>query len=161
MNKIVVSGNLAKDIEVRIVNVGDNNFPVASVTVANEVGYGDKKKVTFFNCNFTGEKRIEALEKYLVKGAKVIVSGTMIIENWKDEQGDYHTRPYIKVDEVEIVKFANKKADEIDYSKMKNDELKKIANEKGINIKGKKRNEVIEMLKNYIGEPVDDGDMPF
>ena len=43
MNKIVVSGNLAKDIEVRIVNVGDNNFPVASICVANEVGYGDKK----------------------------------------------------------------------------------------------------------------------
>lgn len=161
MNKIVVSGNLAKDSEVRIVNVGNTNFPVASVTVANEVGYGDKKKVTFFNCNITGEKRIEALEKYLVKGTKVIVSGTMIIENWKDEKGEYHTRPYIKVDDIEIVKFANKKADEPDYSKMKNDELKKIANEKGINIKGKKRNEVIELLKNYIGEVVDEGDMPF
>ncbi len=132
MNKIVVSGNLAKDIEVRIVNVGDNNFPVANITVANEVGYGDKKKAIFFNCNFTGEKRIEALEKYLVKGCKVIVSGSMIIENWKDENDEYHTRSFIKVDDVEIVKFANKKTDEIDYTKMKNDELKKIAKEKGI-----------------------------
>ena len=105
MNKIVVSGNLAKDIEVRIVNVGDSNFPVASVTIANEVGYGDKKKSIFFNCNFTGEKRIEALEKYLVKGAKVIVSGTMVIENWKDEQDEYHTRAYIKVDDIEIARF--------------------------------------------------------
>ena len=105
MNKIVVSGNLANYIEVRIVNVGDNNFPVANITVANEVGYGDKKKVTFFNCNFTGEKRIEALEKYLVKGCKVIVSGIMVIENWKDENDDYHTRPYIKVDDIEIARF--------------------------------------------------------
>ena len=111
MNKIVVSGNLAKDIEVRIVNVGDNNFPVASVTVANEVGYGEKKKVTFFNCNFTGEKRIEALEEYLVKGAKVIVSGTMVIENWKDENEEYHTRPYIKVDDIEIARFKEEKKD--------------------------------------------------
>ena len=105
MNKIVVSGNLAKDIEVRIVNVGDNNFPVATVTVANEVGYGEKKKVSFFNCNFTGEKRIEALEKYLVKGCKVIVSGSMVIENWKDENEEYHTRHYIKVDDIEIARF--------------------------------------------------------
>ena len=105
MNKIVVSGNLAKDIEVRIVNVGDNNFPVANITVANEVGYGDKKTVTFFNCNFTGEKRIEVLEKYLVKGCKVIVSGSMVIENWKDENEEYHTRPYIKVDDIEIARF--------------------------------------------------------
>ena len=111
MNKIVVSGNLVKDIEVRIVNVGDNNFPVANVTVANEVGYGDKKKTTFFNCNFTGEKRIEALEKYLVKGCKVIVSGTMVIENWKDENDEYHTRPYIKVDDIEIAKFKEEKKD--------------------------------------------------
>ena len=109
MNKIVISGNLAKDIEVRIVNVGDNNFPVANITVANEVGYGDKKKAIFFNCNFTGEKRIEALEKYLVKGCKVIVSGSMIIENWKDEQDEYHTRPYIKVDDIEIARFKEEK----------------------------------------------------
>lgn len=109
MNKIVISGNLAKDIEVRIINVGDNNFPVASVTVANEVGYGDKKKVSYFNCNFTGEKRIEALEKYLVKGCKVIVSGSMIIENWKDDQEEYHTRPYIKVDDIEIARFKEEK----------------------------------------------------
>ena len=112
MNKIVVSGNLVKDIEVRIVNVGDNNFPVASVTVANEVGYGDKKKAIFFNCNFTGEKRIEALEKYLVKGCKVIVSGTMVIENWKDENDEYHTRPYVKVDDIEIARFKEENQEE-------------------------------------------------
>ena len=111
MNKIVISGNLVKDIEVRIVNVGDSNFPIANITVANEVGYGDKKKPIFFNCNFTGEKRIEALEKYLVKGCKVIVSGSMIIENWKDEQDEYHTRPYIKVDDIEIARFKEEKED--------------------------------------------------
>ena len=44
---------------------------------------------------------------------------------------------------------------------MTNAELKKIAKEKGIDVKGKKRDEVIELLKNYIGEPVDDGDIPF
>ena len=111
MNKILISGNLTRDIEVRIVNVGDSNFPVANITVANEVGYGDKKKAIFFNCNFTGEKRIEALEKYLVKGCKVIVSGTMVIENWKDENDEYHTRPYIKVDDIEIAKFKEEKKD--------------------------------------------------
>ena len=117
MNKIVISGNLTKDIEVRIVNVGDNNFPVANITVANEVGYGDKKKAIFFNCNFTGEKRIEALEKYLVKGCKVIVSGTMVIENWKDENEEYHTRPYIKVDDIEIARFKEEPKEEKEENK--------------------------------------------
>lgn len=117
MNKIVISGNLAKDIEVRIVNVGDSNFPVANITVANEVGYSDKKKVTFFNCTFTGEKRIEALEKYLVKGCKVIVSGTMIIENWKDEKSEYHSRPFIKVDDIEIARFKEDPKEEKEENK--------------------------------------------
>ena len=117
MNKIVVSGNLTKDIEVRIVNVGNDNFPVANITVANEVGYGDKKKAIFFNCNFTGEKRIEALEKYLVKGCKVIVSGTMVIENWKDENEEYHTRPYIKVDDIEIARFKEEPKEEKEEKK--------------------------------------------
>ena len=68
----------------------------------------------------------------------------------------------VLVDNLEITKFVNnKESDEPDYSKMKNDELKKIAKEKGIDVKGKKRDEVIELLKNYIGVPVDDGDMPF
>ena len=84
-------------------------FPVASVTVANEVGYGDKKKAIFFNCTFTGEKRIEALENYLVKGCKVIVSGAMIIENWKDDQEEYHTRPYIKVEDIENARIKEEK----------------------------------------------------
>ena len=117
MNKIIISGNLTKDIEVRIVNVGDSNFPVANITVANEVGYSDKKKVSFFNCNFTGEKRIEALEKYLVKGCKVIVSGTMVIENWKDENDDYHSRPYIKVDDIEIARFKEEPKEEKEEKK--------------------------------------------
>ena len=118
MNKIVISGNLTRDIEVRIVNVGDSNFPVAKITVANEVGYGDKKKAIFFNCNFTGEKRIEALEKYLVKGAKVVVSGTMVIENWKDENDEYHIRPYIKVDDIEIARFKEEKQEEKEEKKI-------------------------------------------
>ena len=108
-----------------------------------------------------GEKRIEALQKYLVKGCQVVINGELRVENWKDDKGQYHNRTYILVNDLEITRFVDNKSYEVDYSKMKNDELKKIAKEKGINVKGKKRDEVIELLKNYIGEPVDEGDMPF
>ena len=36
----------------------------------------------------------------------------MIIENWKDENEEYHTRSYIKVDDIEIAKFKEEKQEE-------------------------------------------------
>ena len=162
MNNINVTGGLTKELEDKFFNVGNKQVVVAGFVVANTFYGGKEKKTQYIQCQLYGEKRIEALQKYLVKGCQVAVSGELRVENWKDDNGQYHNRTYILVDNLEITKFVNNKESvEPDYSKMKNDELKKIAKEKGIDVKGKKRDEVIELLKNYIGVPVDDGDMPF
>ena len=161
MNNINVTGGLTKELEVKFFNVGNKQVVVAGFVVANTFYGGKEKKTQYIQCQMYGEKRIEALQKYLVKGAQVAIIGELRVENWKDEKNQYHNRTYILVNDLEITRFVDKKAEEPDYSKMKNDELKKIAKEKGIDVKGKKRDEVIELLKNYIGEPVDEGDMPF
>ena len=36
----------------------------------------------------------------------------MIIEKWKDENEEYHTKPYIKVDDIEIARFKEEKQEE-------------------------------------------------
>ena len=161
MNNINVTGGLTKELEVKIFNVGNKQVVVAGFVVANTFYGGKEKKTQYIQCQMYGEKRIEALQKYLVKGCQVVINGELRVENWKDDKGQYHNRTYILVNDLEITRFVDNKSYEADYSKMKNDELKKIAKEKGINVKGKKRDEVIELLKNYIGEPVDEGDMPF
>ena len=161
MNNINVTGGLTKELEVKFFNVGNKQVVVAGFVVANTFYGGKEKKTQYIQCQMYGEKRIEALQKYLVKGCQAALTGELRVENWKDDKGQYHNRTYILVNDLEITRFVDKKADEPDYSKMKNDELKKIAKEKGIDVKGKKRDEVIEALKNYIGVPVDDGDMPF
>ena len=161
MNNINVTGGLTKELEVKIFNVGNKQVVVAGFVVANTFYGGKEKKTQYIQCQMYGEKRIEALQKYLVKGCQVVINGELRVENWKDDKGQYHNRTYILVNDLEITRFVDNKSYEVDYSKMKNDELKKIAKEKGINVKGKKRDEVIELLKNYIGEPVDEGDMPF
>ena len=161
MNNINVTGGLTKELEVKFFNVGNKQVVVAGFVLANTFYSGKEKKTQYIQCQMYGEKRIEALQKYLVKGCQVVINGELRVENWKDEKGQYHNRTYILVNDLEITRFVDKKADEPDYTKMKNDELKKIAKEKGINVKGKKRDEVIELLKNYIGEPIDEGDMPF
>lgn len=161
MNNINVTGGLTKELEVKFFNVGNKQVVVAGFVVANTFYGGKEKKTQYIQCQMYGEKRIEALQKYLVKGTQVVINGELRVENWKDDKGQYHNRTYILVNDLEITRFVDKKVDEPDYSTMKNDELKKIAKEKGIDVKGKKRDEVIELLKNYIGTPVDDGDAPF
>ena len=161
MNNINVTGGLTKELEVKFFNVGNKQVVVAGFVLANTFYGGKEKKTQYIQCQMYGEKRIEALQKYLVKGCQVVINGELRVENWKDDKGQYHNRTYILVNDLEITRFVDKKADEPDYSKMKNDELKKVAKEKGIDVKGKKRDEVIEALKNYIGVPVDDSDIPF
>ena len=161
MNNINVTGGLTKELEVKFFNVGNKQVVVAGFVVANTFYGGKEKKTQYIQCQMYGEKRIESLQKYLVKGCQVAINGELRVENWKDDKGQYHNRTYILVNDLEITRFVDKKESEVDYSKMKNDELKKIAKEKGIDVKGKKRDEVIEVLNNYIGVPVDDGDLPF
>ena len=161
MNNINVTGGLTKELEVKFFNVGNKQVVVAGFVVANTFYGGKEKKTQYIQCQMYGEKRIESLQKYLVKGCQVAINGELRVENWKDDKGQYHNRTYILVNDLEITRFVDKKESEVDYSKMKNDELKKIAKEKGIDVKGKKRDEVIELLKNYIGVPVDDGNEPF
>ena len=161
MNNINVTGGLTKELEVKFFNVGNKQVVVAGFVVANTFYGGKEKKTQYVQCQMYGEKRIESLQKYLVKGCQVAINGELRVENWKDDKGQYHNRTYILVNDLEITKFVNNNESEPDYTKMTNTELKKIAKEKGIETKSKKRDEVIELLKNYVGIPVDDGDIPF
>ena len=70
-----------------------------------------------------GEKRIEALQKYLVKGCKVLISGRLQIDNTYDDENDtYKTYTNLIVDNLEIEKFVN---DEEDNKNNKNSKYNK------------------------------------
>ena len=47
MNKVFINGNLTKDMEVNVLQTGTY---VGKFTVANTVGFGDKKKTYFVPC---------------------------------------------------------------------------------------------------------------
>ena len=60
MNKIIVTGNLTKDMEVEITS---NDKVHGKLTVANNVGYGENQKTNFLNCDLYGQ-RVDTLSKY-------------------------------------------------------------------------------------------------
>ena len=101
MNKVILNGNLVRDMEVRQTKRGKD---VGEFTIANNIGYGENQKTTFVKCTLFGT-RVEALQKYLLKGARVLIEGTLDINNVEDEDGNWHTYVNIVVGELDILKF--------------------------------------------------------
>ena len=90
VNKVILVGNLGKDPEVRRMTSGD---PVVNLSIATSESWRDKAsgekkektewhRVVIFNKNLA-----EVAEKYLRKGAKVYVEGSLQTRKWTDKDG--------------------------------------------------------------------------
>ena len=100
MNNLTINGNLVRDMEIKDVK----GLLIGEFTIANNQRVGkDKEETTFLKCTLFGA-RVEALEKFLVKGAKVLVSGRLSISNVETDDG-YKTYVSCIVDSLEIEKF--------------------------------------------------------
>lgn len=100
MNKIIINGNLTTDLEVRAAG----ELVIGNFTIANNEGFGDKQKTSFVRCTIFGENRVKSLERFLLKGAKVIVDGKLEVNNKETTEG-YKTYVSVIVDGLEIEKF--------------------------------------------------------
>jgi len=90
VNKVILVGNLGKDPETRRMQSGD---PVVNLSVATSETWRDKSsgerkektewhRVVIFNKNLA-----EVAEKYLRKGSKVYVEGSLQTRKWTDKDG--------------------------------------------------------------------------
>ena len=101
MNNLTINGNLVRDMEIKDVK----GLLIGEFTIANNQRVNkDKEETTFLKCTLFGS-RVEALEKFLVKGAKVLVTGRLSIANVESEDG-YKTYVSCIVDNLEIERFA-------------------------------------------------------
>lgn len=118
MNVIAITGNICKDLELRYTN---NNKMVLDNTVA--VRKGIKNEDGTYGSDFIDfvcfEKKAEYLSTYAKKGDKIEINGKLRVDNWKDDNGEYHTRSYVVADSVQIL--TSRKIE-------KNEEEKKEAN---------------------------------
>ena len=90
VNKVILVGNLGKDPEVRRMTSGD---PVVNLSIATSESWRDKAsgekkektewhRVVIFNKNLA-----DVAEKYLRKGAKVYLEGSLQTRKWTDKDG--------------------------------------------------------------------------
>ena len=99
MNKVIITGNIAKEIEVKYTQTGKC---VSNFTVAVNEGYGDKQKTTFINC-VAWEKTAEALGNYCSKGSKVLVEGSLQVRSYDAQDGSKRWVTEILVRNVEFI----------------------------------------------------------
>ena len=107
MNKVILCGNLTKDMDVKIIKgktKKDNDVIVGVFTLAVNEGYGDNKKTTFIPITIFN-KTVENLEEYLIKGTKVNVVGRLDINNVKTEEG-YKIFVTVVSNEIQLLKVA-------------------------------------------------------
>jgi len=96
VNKVILVGNLGRDPEIRSTNDGTR---VANMSVATSESWKDKAsgerkertewhRVVVFN-----DRLVEIIEKYLKKGSKVYLEGSLQTRKWtdKDNQERYTT----------------------------------------------------------------------
>ena len=101
MNKTIISGNLTKDMDVMITK---NDMNIGKFTVAVNNGYGENTNTQFYPVVMFG-KRVEALQKYLLKGAKVIIEGQIDYNSVQDDEGNWKNYFQVIANDIDIVKF--------------------------------------------------------
>lgn len=102
MNKIIIVGNITRDIDLAETASGTSycNF---SVAVNRAMPDSDGNKQTdFFNCT-AWKQRAEVIAKYCKKGSKVLVEGEMQARSYEDKNGNRQTGWNINVNNIEFL----------------------------------------------------------
>ncbi len=100
MNNISIVGRLGRDAERRVTT---NGKAVLQFTVADDVGFGDKKSTNWWRCSLWGAQAESKLIDYLVKGAQVVVFGEAAVSEFTDKDGAKRTSTDIRVANIQLV----------------------------------------------------------
>ncbi|MFO1028944.1 MAG: single-stranded DNA-binding protein [Acetobacteraceae bacterium] len=90
VNKVILIGNLGKDPEVRQTQDGSKivNLTLATSETWNDRASGERKERTEWHRVVIFNDRIgDVAERYLKKGAKIYVEGSLQTRKWTDQQG--------------------------------------------------------------------------
>jgi len=105
-NKVLLMGNLTRDIEMRFTpsGMGVGKFAIATNrkfrdSKTNEV----REEVTFVDCEAWG-KTAETMSQYLSKGRPVFIEGRLKLDQWDDKQsGQKRSKLLVVVDRFQFI----------------------------------------------------------
>lgn len=106
MNKIIITGNLVRDIEISTTNAGK---AFTKFTVAVQRPFTNKngeKETDFINC-IAWENKAELLAKYTKKGDRLGIVGNLRIGSYEAKDGTKRYTADIFVEEIEFLNVKN------------------------------------------------------
>ena len=105
INRVVISGNLTRDPELRATGSGMNVLKMG-------VAVNDRRKnqqtgewedyANFVDVTMFGA-RAEAVSRFLSKGSKVAIEGKLRWSQWESQQGDKRSKLEVVADEIEFL----------------------------------------------------------
>ncbi|MGM0622517.1 MAG: single-stranded DNA-binding protein [Campylobacterota bacterium] len=103
-NKVVLVGNLTRDIELRYSQGG---LGIAKVGIATNRKYKSqqgeqKEEVCFVDLSMFG-RTAEIANQYLRKGSKVLVEGRLVLEQWTDQSGQKRSKHSVTVENLQML----------------------------------------------------------
>ncbi len=83
-NVFSFAGTIGRDAEVRFSPAG---LAILNVTVANNIGFGDKQKTNWVRVVLFGKRAEGTLKDFLLKGQQVFVSGELSTNEYDAKDG--------------------------------------------------------------------------
>lgn len=104
MNKVILLGNLSKDIEIKYTPSGT---PVAKTAIATNRRYKtqsgeQKEEVCFIDITLFG-RAAEIANQYLHKGKQVLIEGRLVLEQWTDGNGNKISKHSVHVESMQML----------------------------------------------------------
>ena len=114
-NKVVLVGNLTRDVEIRYSQSGSaiGNVGIATNRTWKTQTGEQKNEVMFIDLTLFG-RTAEIANQYLRKGSKVLVDGRLVFEQWTGQDGSKKSKHAIV---VESLKMLDSKADSMNPNK--------------------------------------------
>ena len=103
-NKIILVGNLTRDIEVKYTQGG---MAIAKTAIATSRKFKSntgeqKEEVCFVDITFFG-RSAEVANQYLRKGSKILVEGRLQFEQWTDQNGQKRSKHGVTVETMQML----------------------------------------------------------
>ncbi|MGM0518610.1 MAG: single-stranded DNA-binding protein [Campylobacterota bacterium] len=107
-NKVIMVGNLTRDIELRYLPSG---AAIAKSAIASSYKYKtqtgeQKEEVCFLDFNIFG-RSAEVANQYLRKGSKVLLEGRLVLEQWTAQDGTNRSKHSLRVDTMKMLDSKN------------------------------------------------------
>ncbi|WP_415396621.1 single-stranded DNA-binding protein [Sulfurimonas sp. CS5] len=102
-NKVILVGNLTRDIELRYTQGGMGIAKTAIATSRKFTANGEKKEeVCFVDITFFA-RSAEVANQYLRKGSKILVEGRLNFEQWADQNGQKRSKHSVTVETMQML----------------------------------------------------------